>query len=74
MLWRVTELGGVVDDFLKRSSDQFEDERERVVASELAKGRTAPQAEDFRIPSEQERDGVSRACCPLGRNMRSCSA
>ena len=32
--------------FLKRSSDQFEDERQRVIASELAKGRTAKQAED----------------------------
>ena len=31
--------------FLKRSSDQFEDERLRVVASELAKGRTQEQAE-----------------------------
>lgn len=30
--------------FLKRSSDQFEDERERVVAAELAKGRTQAQA------------------------------
>ena len=30
--------------FLKRSSDQFEDERQRVVASELAKGRTQEQA------------------------------
>jgi type I restriction enzyme M protein len=30
--------------FLKRSSDQFEDERERVVAAELAKGRTQEQA------------------------------
>jgi type I restriction enzyme M protein len=30
--------------FLKRSSDQFEDERQRVVASELAKGRTEEQA------------------------------
>ena len=32
--------------FLKRSSDQFEDERQRVVASELAKGRTQAQAEE----------------------------
>jgi len=31
--------------FLKRSSDQFEDERQRVIASELAKGRTQQQAE-----------------------------
>jgi len=31
--------------FLKRSSDQFEDERQRVVASELAKGRSREQAE-----------------------------
>src|SRR3989454_8311554 len=31
--------------FLKRSSDQFEDERQRVIASELAKGRTREQAE-----------------------------
>ncbi len=31
--------------FLKRSSDQFEDERQRVVASELAKGRTQEEAE-----------------------------
>jgi type I restriction enzyme M protein len=30
--------------FLKRSSDQFEEERQRVVASELAKGRTQEQA------------------------------
>ncbi len=30
--------------FLKRSSDQFEDERERVLAAELAKGRTEEQA------------------------------
>ena len=30
--------------FLKRSSDQFEDERQRVIASELAKGRTQAQA------------------------------
>jgi type I restriction enzyme M protein len=30
--------------FLKRSSDQFEDERHRVTASELAKGRTREQA------------------------------
>jgi type I restriction enzyme M protein len=30
--------------FLKRSSDQFEDERQRVVAAELAKGRTPEQA------------------------------
>jgi type I restriction enzyme M protein len=30
--------------FLKRSSDQFEDERDRVVAAELAKGRTQEQA------------------------------
>jgi type I restriction enzyme M protein len=30
--------------FLKRSSDQFEDERERVIAAELAKGRTQAQA------------------------------
>ena len=30
--------------FLKRSSDQFEEERRRVVASELAKGRTPAQA------------------------------
>lgn len=30
--------------FLKRSSDQFEDERERVIAAELAKGRTEEQA------------------------------
>ena len=32
--------------FLKRSSDQFEDERQRVIASELAKGRTQEQAEE----------------------------
>lgn len=32
--------------FLKRSSDQFEDERERVVAAELAKGRTEAQASE----------------------------
>jgi type I restriction enzyme M protein len=32
--------------FLKRSSDQFEDERQRVVASELAKGRTQTQADE----------------------------
>src|SRR5437899_1701704 len=32
--------------FLKRSSDQFEDERQRVLEAELAKGRTAKQAED----------------------------
>jgi type I restriction enzyme M protein len=32
--------------FLKRSSDQFEDERERVVAAELAKGRTEAQANE----------------------------
>ena len=32
--------------FLKRSSDQFEDERQRVIASELAKGRTQAQAEE----------------------------
>jgi len=32
--------------FLKRSSDQFEDERQRVIAAELAKGRTPPQAEE----------------------------
>ncbi len=32
--------------FLKRSSDQFEDERERVVAAELAKGRTQAQASE----------------------------
>ena len=31
--------------FLKRSSDQFEDERQRVVASERAKGRTQEEAE-----------------------------
>ena len=31
--------------FLKRSSDQFEDERQRVMAAELAKGRTAMQAD-----------------------------
>lgn len=31
--------------FLKRSSDQFEDERQRVVASELAKGRTPEEAQ-----------------------------
>jgi type I restriction enzyme M protein len=31
--------------FLKRSSDQFEDERQRVVASELGMGRTQAQAE-----------------------------
>jgi type I restriction enzyme M protein len=31
--------------FLKRSSDQFEDERQRVIAAELAKGRTQEQAE-----------------------------
>jgi type I restriction enzyme M protein len=31
--------------FLKRSSDQFEDERQRVVASELDKGRSQAQAE-----------------------------
>jgi type I restriction enzyme M protein len=31
--------------FLKRSSDQFEDERQRVVASELTKGRTQEQAD-----------------------------
>jgi type I restriction enzyme M protein len=30
--------------FLKRSSDQFDDERQRVIASELAKGRTQEQA------------------------------
>src|SRR5438309_2211172 len=32
--------------FLKRSSDQFEDERQRVVAAERAKGRTPEQAEE----------------------------
>jgi type I restriction system adenine methylase (hsdM) len=32
--------------FLKRSSDQFEDERQKVVASELAKGRTQTQADE----------------------------
>lgn len=32
--------------FLKRGSDQFEDERERVVAAELAKGRTQMQASE----------------------------
>jgi type I restriction enzyme M protein len=32
--------------FLKRSSDQFEDERERLVAAELAKGRTQKQASE----------------------------
>ena len=32
--------------FLKRSSDQFEDERQRLVASELAKGRTQAQADE----------------------------
>jgi type I restriction enzyme M protein len=32
--------------FLKRSSDQFEDERLKVVASELAKGRTQGQADE----------------------------
>jgi type I restriction enzyme M protein len=32
--------------FLKRSSDQFEDERERVIAAELAKGRTQEQASE----------------------------
>jgi type I restriction enzyme M protein len=31
--------------FLKRSSDQFEDERQRVIASELAKGRAKEEAE-----------------------------
>ena len=31
--------------FLKRSSDQFEDERERVIGVELAKGRTQAQAD-----------------------------
>ena len=31
--------------FLKRSSDQFEEERQRVIASEQAKGRTQQQAE-----------------------------
>src|SRR3954467_9303667 len=31
--------------FLKRSSDQFEEERQRVVAAELAKGRTQAQAD-----------------------------
>src|SRR5665213_3064423 len=31
--------------FLKRSSDQFEDERQKVVASELGKGRTQEEAE-----------------------------
>src|ERR1700691_5365348 len=31
--------------FLKRSSDQFEEERRSVVTSELAKGRTQEQAE-----------------------------
>ena len=37
--------------FLKRSSDQFEDERQRVVATELAKGRTQAQAERAGQPS-----------------------
>src|SRR2546421_4377023 len=32
--------------FLKRSSDQFEDERERVIAVELAKGRTQEHANE----------------------------
>ena len=32
--------------FLKRSSDQFEEERQRVIAGELAKGRTQAQAEE----------------------------
>ena len=32
--------------FLKRSSDQFEDERQKVVASELAKGRTQAEADE----------------------------
>jgi type I restriction enzyme M protein len=32
--------------FLKRSSDQFEEERQRVVASELGKGRTQAQADE----------------------------
>lgn len=32
--------------FLKRSSDQFEDERQKVVASELAKDRTQAQADE----------------------------
>src|SRR5438552_7040213 len=32
--------------FLKRSSDQFEDERKKVISAELAKGRTAKQADD----------------------------
>lgn len=32
--------------FLKRSSDQFEEERQRVVATELAKGRTQAQADE----------------------------
>jgi len=32
--------------FLKRSSDQFEDERERVIADELRKGRTQAQANE----------------------------
>jgi type I restriction enzyme M protein len=32
--------------FLKRSSDQFEDERQRVISAERAKGRTAHQAEE----------------------------
>src|SRR3954470_19442106 len=31
--------------FLKRSSDQFADERQQVIASELAKGRSREQAE-----------------------------
>ncbi|MGC2374013.1 MAG: hypothetical protein WA484_09085 [Solirubrobacteraceae bacterium] len=31
---------------MKRGSDQFEDERERVVAAELAKGRTQMQASE----------------------------
>jgi type I restriction enzyme M protein len=32
--------------FLKRSSDQFEEEHQKVIASELAKGRTKEQAEE----------------------------
>ncbi len=43
--------------FLKRSSDQFEDERQRVMAAELAKGRTAMQA-DQRAESARLLHGV----------------
>ncbi len=66
--------------FLKRSSDQFEAQRETVIAEQLAKGRTQKQAEEraeskhsysntFFVPPKARWEWVVTKCIPTSATV-----